>query len=173
VRVNFVSLLNKIRPKDHINVLRRVCLHAIRHCRIQGTEFNLYLTEVPTPLAELLIGLIGSEATLINEHATESRLQTPMQVENINLEMWEHHIESEIESDGQLLETERKAMRASLKGREELVTRVQPRWLCSPRRKRSTSSTSWFHALNAHSSTTLERMDSRSWSGSREVRFHR
>ena len=77
---------------------------------------SVYLTEVPTPLAELLIGLIGSEATLINEHATESRLQTPMQVENIDLEMWEHHIESEIESDGQLLETERKALIVARRG---------------------------------------------------------
>jgi putative restriction endonuclease len=31
------------------------------------------------------------------------------QVENADLELWEHHIQSEIESDGHLLETERQA----------------------------------------------------------------
>jgi hypothetical protein len=32
------------------------------------------------------------------------------QVENANLELWEHHIQSAIESDGQLLKTERQAL---------------------------------------------------------------
>jgi hypothetical protein len=52
------------------------------------------------PLAEMLIGLIGEEAALLDERAAVSPLQTPMQqIENADLEMWEHHIESQIESD--------------------------------------------------------------------------
>ena len=42
MRVNFVSLLNKIRPKDHIDVLRRVLPSRYSPlCRTPGTEFNL------------------------------------------------------------------------------------------------------------------------------------
>jgi hypothetical protein len=50
VRVNFVSLLNKIRPKDHVYVLRRVL--PSRHSPLQDSGNGIqsvYLTEVPTP----------------------------------------------------------------------------------------------------------------------------
>jgi putative restriction endonuclease len=39
-----------------------------------------------------------------------------MQVENTDLEMWEHHIESEIESDCQLIETERESLIVARRG---------------------------------------------------------
>jgi hypothetical protein len=55
--------------------------------------------------------LIGKEAAVLKDRASRSTLQTPMQqVENANLELWEHHIQSAIESDGQLLKTERQAL---------------------------------------------------------------
>lgn len=112
VRVDFVSLLNKIRPKDHIDVLRRVLPSRYSPLQYSGNGIqSVYLTEVPTPLAELLIGLIGKEAAVMNDRAARLTLQAPMQqVENADLEVWEHHIESEIESDRQLLETEREAL---------------------------------------------------------------
>jgi putative restriction endonuclease len=85
---------------------------------------SVYLTEVPMPLAELLIGLIGREAALLNDRAARSTLQTPMQLENTHLEMWEHHIESEIESDRQLLETEREALIVARRGQGLFKQRV-------------------------------------------------
>jgi hypothetical protein len=111
VRVNFVSLQNKIRPKDHIDLLRRVLPSRYSPLQDSGNGIqSVYLTEVPMPFAEVLIGLIGKEAALINDRAAESTLQTPMQVENADLEMWEHHIESKIDSDRHLPETEREAL---------------------------------------------------------------
>jgi putative restriction endonuclease len=106
VRVNFVSLLNKIRPKDHIDVLRRVLPSRYSPLQDSGNGIqSVYLTEVPMPLADVLLGLIGKEAAVLNERVVGSTLQTAMQqqVENADLEMWEHHIESEIESDARLL----------------------------------------------------------------------
>jgi hypothetical protein len=103
VRVNFVSLLNKIRPKDHIDVLRRVLPSRYSPLQDSGNGIqSVYLTEIPTTFAEVLIGLIGKEAVLLNDRAARSALQTPMQVENADLEMWEHRIESKIEADREL-----------------------------------------------------------------------
>ena len=52
----------------------------------------MYLTELPSAITDVLIGL--KEASLISQRSIESVLQKPMQVENADLEMWEHHIES-------------------------------------------------------------------------------
>jgi hypothetical protein len=84
----------------------------------------VYLTEVPMPFAEVLIGLIGKEAALMNDRAAGSTLQTPMQVENADLEMWEHHIEAKIESDRHLLETEREALIVARRGQGLFKQRV-------------------------------------------------
>ena len=85
---------------------------------------SVYLTEVPMPLADVLIGLIGKEAALVNDRAARATLQTPMQVENADLEMWEHHIEAEIESNRQLLETEREALIVARRGQGLFKQRV-------------------------------------------------
>ena len=63
-----------------------------------------------TAIADVLHGLIGKEASLLNQRGVESVLHKPMQVENADLEMWEHHIESKIESDTRIPETERDAL---------------------------------------------------------------
>ena len=47
-----------------------------------------------------------------------------MQVENADLEMWEHHIESKIESDRQLPETEREALIVARRGQGLFKQRV-------------------------------------------------
>src|SRR5208282_3609701 len=125
VRVNFVSLLNKVRPKDHIDVLRRVLPSRYSPLQDSGNGIqSVYLTEVPMPFAEVLIGLIGKEAALVNDAATRSTLHAPMQVENVDLEMWEHHIESKIESDRQLPETEREALIVARRGQGLFKQRV-------------------------------------------------
>lgn len=125
VRVNFTPLLNKIRPKDHIEVLRRVL--PSRYSPLQGSGNgiqSIYLTEIPVSFAEILIGLIGKEAALMNAQAGRSPISAPMQVEHADLEMWEHHIESNIESDAQLPDTEREALIIARRGQGLFKQRV-------------------------------------------------
>jgi putative restriction endonuclease len=125
VRVNFVSLQNKIRPKDHIDLLRRVLPSRYSPLQDSGNGIqSVYLTEVPMPFAEVLIGLIGKGAALMNDQAVGSTLQTPMQVENADLEMWEHHIESNIESDAQRPDAEREALIVPRRGQGLFKQRV-------------------------------------------------
>jgi len=67
---------------------------------------------------------MGKEATLLNDLPATSTLQTPMQAENADLEMWEHHIESKIESDSQLPDTEREALIVARRGQGLFKQRV-------------------------------------------------
>jgi putative restriction endonuclease len=125
VRVNFASLLNKIRPKDHIKVLRQVLPARYSPLQASGNGIqSVYLTEVPVQFAEVLIGLIGEEATVLNNRAAKSPVQKAMQVENADLEIWEHHIESTIESDRQIPETEREALIVARRGQGLFKQRV-------------------------------------------------
>jgi putative restriction endonuclease len=75
--------------------------------------------------------LMGKEAAVLKDRASRPTLQTPMQqVENADLELPEHHIQSEIESDGQLLETERHAFIVARRGQglfEQRVMQVENR----------------------------------------------
>lgn len=125
VRVNFVELLNEVRPKDHIDVLRRVL--PPRYSPLQETGNGIqsvYLTELPLAFAEILTGLIGKEATMLRERLSHSDVETAVRTENADLETWEHHIESKIESDVQLSETERQALVVARRGQGLFKQRV-------------------------------------------------
>jgi putative restriction endonuclease len=125
VRVNFASLQNKIRPKDHIDLLRGLLPSRYSPLQESGNGIqSVYLTELPPALADVLIGLIGKEASLLSQQSVESALQKPMQVENADLEVWEHHIESTIESDRQIPATEREALIVARRGQGLFKQRV-------------------------------------------------
>jgi hypothetical protein len=62
VKVSFAALANKVRPKDHIELLRPLLPHRYSPLQPNGNGLqSIYLTEVPTTLAEVLMGLIGQE----------------------------------------------------------------------------------------------------------------
>jgi putative restriction endonuclease len=125
VRVNFVSLQEKIRPKDHIELLRGLLPPRYSPLQESGNGIqSIYLTELPPPLATVLIGLIGKEASMLSARSAESWLQRPMQVENADLEVWEHHIEANIESDSGIPDTEREALIVARRGQGLFKQRV-------------------------------------------------
>jgi putative restriction endonuclease len=125
VRVNFNTIANKVRPKDHIGVLRPSLPSRYSPLQPSGNGIqSVYLTELPIPLAEILIGLIGSEAALIVGQSAESMLHPPTQMETADLEIWEHHIESHIESDPELADTDRSALIVARRGQGLFKQRV-------------------------------------------------
>lgn len=66
VKLYFTELANKVRPKDHIDILRPLLPERYSTLQRNGKGLqSVYLTEVPTPLAEVLIGLIGQEVAPI------------------------------------------------------------------------------------------------------------
>jgi putative restriction endonuclease len=76
VPVDYCILSNQIRPKDHITILRS--LLPPRYSPLQDTGDGLqsvYLAEVPQPLAEAIIGLIGQ--AYWDAYATIAVFQNP------------------------------------------------------------------------------------------------
>ncbi len=61
VRVQFTRLVHRIRPKDHIAILRPLLpdRYALLQANGNGIQ-SIYLTELPSLLAETLAGLIGT-----------------------------------------------------------------------------------------------------------------
>ena len=66
VKVKFTELSNTIRPKDHMAVLGPVLPDRYSPLQPSGNGLqSVYLTELPIPFAEVLMGLIGSEAAIV------------------------------------------------------------------------------------------------------------
>jgi hypothetical protein len=85
---------------------------------------SIYLTEVPDLFAEALIGLIGPEATLIATRAIDPAVEISPQTVNADLEVWEHHLESEVENDPRIADTEREALIIARRGQGLFKERV-------------------------------------------------
>lgn len=66
VTVKFTELENKVRPKDHIDILRPLLPDKYSPLQPNGNGLqSVYLTEVHVPLAQALMGLIGQEVAAL------------------------------------------------------------------------------------------------------------
>ena len=62
VNVNFMRLLNQVRPKDHIDLVRKALPARYSPLQQNGNGIqSIYLTAVPENLAAVLGALIGAE----------------------------------------------------------------------------------------------------------------
>jgi putative restriction endonuclease len=106
VKVEFTELKNIIRPKDHMSVLGSHLPEKYSPLQPNGNGLqSVYLTELPKPLAEMLMGLIGQEVATLSSIA-----QTVKPVPADDLDYWEHKLELEIISNSSVRETERLAI---------------------------------------------------------------
>jgi hypothetical protein len=126
VKVNFTELANKVRPKDHIEVLRPLLPERYSPPQPNGNGLqSVYLTGVPTPLAEVLIGLIGREVAPI---ALAGRDVKPVPADD--LDCWERKLEQELVDDPTVRETERQAIIRARNGQglfRERVSKIESR----------------------------------------------
>ena len=103
VKVNFTEIKNAIRPKEHMTVLGPYLPDKYSPLQPNGNGLqSLYLTELPIPFAEVLLGLIGHEASSLSSAA---ELVVPALADD--LEFWESKMESDIVSDTSVIETEK------------------------------------------------------------------
>ena len=126
VKVNFRELSNKVRPKDHIGILRPLLPDRYSPLQPNGNGLqSVYLTEVPTRLAEVLIGLIGQEVTPI---ALAARDVKPVSADDLDL--WERKLEQELVNDSTVRETVRMAIIRARNGQglfKERVSKIESR----------------------------------------------
>jgi putative restriction endonuclease len=126
VKVNFGELTNKVRPKDHIDILGPLLPDRYSPLQSNGNGLqSVYLTEVPTKLAEVLMGLIGQEVTPI---ALAARNVKPVSPDD--LDFWERKLEQELVNDSNVRETERMAIIRARNGQglfKERVSKIESR----------------------------------------------
>jgi hypothetical protein len=125
VRVHFTALLHRLRPKDHMNVLRGLLPSRYSPLQTNGNGIqSIYLTEIPQVFAEVLGGLIGEEASiaLAGASATAVRVK-PLQTGD-DLDYWEHRLEQTVAEDSKITETDREALIRARRGQGLFKQRV-------------------------------------------------
>jgi putative restriction endonuclease len=126
VNVSFTSLLHKVRPKDHMDVLKSVLPDRYAPLRSNGDgKQTMYLTEVPQQFAEVLSGLIGNEArALLSAVETGVDIQDGRIVTGDDLDVWERRLEEQVEADTTVRETEKEAIVRARRGQGIFKQRV-------------------------------------------------
>jgi hypothetical protein len=120
VKVSFVELANKVRPKDHIGLLRPLLPKRYSPLQPNGNGLqSVYLTQVPTALAEVLVGLIGAEVQPIALAAQDVK-----PVSDDDLDVWEAKLEKQVADNAAIPETERLAIIRARNGQGLFKERV-------------------------------------------------
>jgi hypothetical protein len=83
---------------------------------------SVYLAPLPDMMAEALVALIGAEAVAVKQ--TASRADLTMTATNPDVEVWEHHIESELDRDTTIPNTDRQALITARRGQGIFKERV-------------------------------------------------
>src|SRR3977135_2037052 len=113
-------LAKKIRPKDHIEILRPLLPAKYSPLQPNGNGLqSVYLTEVPTPLAEVLIGLIGQEVAPL---ALAARDVKPISADD--LDAWYRKLEQQVANNSTIPETDRLAIVRARRGQGLFKERV-------------------------------------------------
>lgn len=112
VNVSFVSLLNKIRPKDHMTLLRTVLPPRYSPLQTNGNGIqSIYLAELSQDFAEVLGGLIGEEVRpLVAGVSLDAAVEDGKIVTGDDLDVWERKLEEQVEDDSSVPATDREAI---------------------------------------------------------------
>jgi putative restriction endonuclease len=126
VNVSFVPLLNKIRPKDHIAVLRAVLPDRYSPLQANGNGLQgIYLTQLSQDFAAVLSGLIGEEARpLIEGSVAVPAVEDGRLTTGDDLDVWERRLEEQVETDESVNETDREAIVRARRGQGLFKQRV-------------------------------------------------
>jgi putative restriction endonuclease len=121
-----VSLLNKIRPKDHMTVLRTVLPPRYSPLQTNGNGIqSIYLTELSQDFAEVLGGLIGEEVRpLVAGVSLDAAVEDGKIVTGDDLDVWERKLEEQVEDDSSVPATDREAIIRSRVGQGIFKQRV-------------------------------------------------
>ena len=156
VNVGFHELANRIRPKDHMDVLRPLLPNRYSPLQPNGNGLqSVYLTELSQAFAEVLLGLIGPEVSPVAQAAREVR---PVIADDI--EMWEGRLEDSVTADASIPETTRETIVQARRGQGLFRDRVAS----IERRCRVTGVDNQAHLIASHTkpwrdATNEERLD--------------
>jgi HNH endonuclease len=127
VKVAFTQLLHKLRPKDHIGVLRKALPSRYSPLQANGNGIqSVYLTELTEDFANVLAGLVGEEArSFMSAPKVGAALMSGERiVTGDDLDYWEHRLEERVAADGSIQETDREAIIRARRGQGLFKQRV-------------------------------------------------
>lgn len=132
VDVSFQILRNPIEPRQHMELLRPLLSPRYSPIRPDGTGNQMYLAEVSDGFAKALMGLIGYEATAIEQDALQEKVSVADVDENRFehnrlMQDWDEAQIDQIKKDNKLTETERKQVINSRRGQGLFRNRVAER----------------------------------------------
>ncbi len=127
VDVHFILLNNKIRPADHMEKLEPELPN--KYSPLQSTgrgNQGVYLTNLPRPLATVLIELIGAEAgNLVDNILSVNDITPEFNLKSTKgLSEWEEDLEDNVRNDILIPETERKSIIMARRGQGVFKKRV-------------------------------------------------
>lgn len=126
VDVSYVPLNNKIKPASHMSALAPVLPK--KYAPLQKTGSGLqgvYLTELPNALTQVLVGLIGREASdLVYGIRIAENLEDRTQTAATGLVEWEQYLTRQIEQDNSITDTERTALVIARRGQGRFKSNV-------------------------------------------------
>ena len=113
MRVKFTRIVRRVRPKDHMDVLRPLLPARYSPLQANGNGIqSIYLTELTPAFAETLAGLIGQRRSRSWAASRSARRCRPA----TTWIWWEHRIEDEVETDTSIPPTEREAIIRARRG---------------------------------------------------------
>lgn len=126
VRVHFTELINRVRPKDHMDVLQPLLPAKYSPLQPSGNGLqSVYLAELPETLAEVLAGLIGAEAQMVIRGVAMDRADDAAAPPvGDDLDYWEHRLEQRVIADPSIPETDRVAIVRARRGQGLFKDRV-------------------------------------------------
>lgn len=126
VKVAFIQLLNKVRPKDYMEVLGPLLPNRYSPLQPNGNGIqSIYLTEVPPTFAEVLAGLIGEEARPVTSAVEVAGVTEGDQIKTgDDLDIWEHRLEERVATDTSIGDTDREAIIRARRGQGIFKQRV-------------------------------------------------
>jgi hypothetical protein len=126
VEVRFAELGNRVRPADHMEILRPRLPRRYSPLLADGRGSQaVYLTEIPSPLFEALRELIGSEARqTLGVADSWVQADTAVDTPSRDVSTWEDYVRDTIERDATLPETQRQAVIQARRGQGLFRQRV-------------------------------------------------
>jgi hypothetical protein len=115
VDVNYVPLIRNIEPRQHMDVLRPLLPKRYSPLQANGNgNQGVYLAELSRAFAQVLAGLVGSEAQAVVTMPVGRDLVTS--TETMGIEEWEGHLQDGLKADKTIPETEKTALIKARRG---------------------------------------------------------
>jgi len=115
VDVNYVPPTRIVEPRRHMHILRPLLPERYSPLQSNGNgNQGVYLAELSPTFAQVLAGLIGTEAEAIVSMSVDRNLITSAQTKGI--EEWEDHLQQDLKQNPEIPETDKTALIVARRG---------------------------------------------------------